>query len=245
MKPRLMSNDPLTTDFDDSAPAMSLMAFGLLLLSAVAGAALAILVLPDWLPAMNSSLQGSAPQVFWFLSRSSALVAYSLLWLSMALGLLITNKLARLWPGGPVAFDLHQFTSLLGLAIALFHGLILMGDQYIKFDLARVFIPFSNPDYRPLWVGLGQVGFYLLAIVALSFYIRRQITPRRWRLIHYLSFLTYLLALAHGIFSGTDSSLGWVNSLYWASGGLLLFFLIFRILVSILKPRSQTARQAS
>jgi predicted ferric reductase len=179
MKPRLMSNDPLTTDFDDSAPAMSLMAFGLLLLSAVAGAALAILVLPDWLPAMNSSLQGSAPQVFWFLSRSSALVAYSLLWLSMALGLLITNKLARLWPGGPVAFDLHQFTSLLGLAIALFHGLILMGDQYIKFDLARVFIPFSNPDYRPLWVGLGQVGFYLLAIVALSFYIRRQITPRR------------------------------------------------------------------
>jgi len=245
MTPNSVNNNSQATDFDESMPAMSLQAFGLLLFAAIAGAFLAILVLPRWLPAMNSSLQGSAPQVFWFLSRSSALVAYVLLWFSMASGLIITNKLARLWPGGPVAFDLHQYTSLLGLAIALFHGLILMGDRYIQFTLAVVFIPFTSAEYRPLWVGLGQVSFYLLAIVGLSFYVRRRITPRIWRLVHSLSFLTYVLALAHGVASGTDSSLGWVSGLYWASGGVLLFFLIYRILVATLKPRPQPVKQAS
>ena len=162
----------------------------------------------------------------------------------MTSGVLITNKLARLWPGGPVAFDLHQYTSLLGLAIAVFHGLILMGDRYIQFTLPHVLLPFTAVEYRPLWVGFGQVSLYLLAIVSFSFYVRRKITPRVWRLIHYLSYLTFILALAHGIASGTDSSAGWVNAMYWATGGMLLFFSIYRILVVTLKPHPQTAKQA-
>lgn len=243
MKDNQPGKGALSIDLDETIPVMSLQAFGFLLFAAAAGAAVAILVLPGWLPALNFSLQGSAPQVFWFLSRSSALVAYVLLWLSMALGMMITNKMARLWPGGPVAFDLHQFASLLGMAIALFHALILMGDRYIQFSLVRVLVPFSSAEYRPLWVGLGQISFYLLAIVALSFYVRRQITPRIWRSIHYLSFLTYALALVHGIASGTDTGLSWVNILYWGSGGMLLFLFIYRILVSIFKPQPRAAKQ--
>lgn len=221
----------------EELPVMSFPAFLLLLLSAAAGAGAALLVLPAWLPALGGSLEGGAPQVFWFLSRASAFVAYVLLWLSMALGLLITNKLARAWPGGPRAFDLHQFTTLLGLAFALFHGLILMGDQYIHFTLVTVLTPFTSASYRPLWVGLGQVSLYLMAIISLSFYVRKQITPRIWRWVHYLSFATYLLALAHGIFSGTDSGTPFARVLYWASGGLLLFLVVYRVLVSIYKPQ--------
>ena len=233
-----------STDFDDSLPAMPLRTFILLLMAVAGGAYAAILVLPDWLPALSASFEGSAPQVFWFLSRASALVAYGLLWISMALGLLITNKLARLWPGGPVAFDLHQFASLLGLAFAMFHALILMGDHYINYSLVQVLVPFASTDYRPVWVGIGQIGFYLMAIVTLSFYIRRQITPRNWRLIHYLSFLTYIMALAHGVFSGTDSSLTWTNGLYWISGGLLIFLSLYRVLSAAFKPRPQALKQA-
>ena len=40
----------------------------------------------------------------------------------MALGLGITNKMARLWPGAPAAFALHEYVSLLGLAFAVFHA---------------------------------------------------------------------------------------------------------------------------
>ncbi|HEX7973893.1 MAG TPA: hypothetical protein VF498_05755 [Anaerolineales bacterium] len=204
-----------------------------LMASIFAGALLATVVLPAWLPGLAASLFGAAPKAFWFLSRGSAMAAFGLLWLSMALGLLITSKAARLWPGGPAAFDLHEYASLLGMAFGLFHGLILMGDQYIHFTLAQVLVPFASTGYKPLWVGLGQLSFYLWGIVNLSFYVRKQLGNRSWRLVHYASYLTFALALAHGIFSGSDSGAAWAAGIYWIFGGSLLFLLFYRILASL------------
>lgn len=227
---------PETSSIEDTPPVLSLPAFLGLLLVAGGGALAAIWALPAWLPGLNASVQGGAPQVFWFLARASALVAYALLWASMCLGLLITNKLARLWPGGPLAYDLHQHTSLLGVGFALFHGLILLGDRYLNLTPAQILLPFALQEYRPLWVGLGQVGFYLMALVAFSFYVRRQITRRGWRLIHFLSFAAYALALAHGVASGTDSSATPITWFYWGTGGLFLFLLVYRALITVFKP---------
>jgi predicted ferric reductase len=235
-------NQPISK-FEEIPPAMPLPVFLLTLVAAAGGALAATLILPTWLPGMETSMAGSEPQAFWFLSRSSALVAYLLLWLSMCLGLLITNKLARLWPGGPVAFDLHQHASLLGVAFALFHGLILLGDHYLNPSMWQVVFPFGMLDYQPFWVGLGQIGFYLMAIVAFSFYVRKQITPRIWRSVHFVSFVSFVFALLHGIASGTDSTAAWVQSLYWGTGGIFLFLFIYRILVTVIKPVS--VRQTS
>jgi predicted ferric reductase len=227
---------------DELPPAIPLSTFLLVLLATVAGALVAVMVLPRWLPALGTSMAGSFPHAFWYLSRASGLVAYGLLWISMCLGLLITNKLARLWPGGPVVFDLHQHTSLLGLAFATFHGLILLGDRYLKTSLAQTVLPFSMLQYRPTWVGLGQLSFYVTWIVALSFYVRKQITPRIWRLIHFFSFSSYVFALLHGITSGTDSATPWVQGMYWSTGGIFLFLFIYRLLVTRTKPTPARAR---
>ena len=94
------------------------------------------------------------------MSRGSAIAAHWLLWLSVGLGVSMTNKLAEVWPGIASTFEIHQFTSLLGLGFALFHGLILMGDHYMNFSLLQVLVPFSPQSYRPGWVGIGQAAFY-------------------------------------------------------------------------------------
>jgi predicted ferric reductase len=239
-----MSAQSSTPDLDNLPPAMPLTTLIVMLLAVTLGAFAAAIVLPNWLPGLSQSLLGSEPKAYWYLSRASAMVAYGLLWLSMALGLIITNRLARLWPGGPIAFDLHQFASLMGLAFALFHALILMGDKYINYDLAQVLVPFNSAGYKPIWVGLGQIGFYLLAIVGLSFYVRKRLGNRAWRLIHYLSFLTFALALLHGIFAGTDSTVVAIQIFYWATGAALLFLLVYRILVTKFAARKQ-ARAAA
>jgi len=194
-------------------------------------------LLPAWLPCLSTSLLGTAPKAFWFLSRGSAFVAYGLLWLSMASGLIITNKMARIWPGGPTAFDLHQFTSLLGLAFALFHAMILMGDRFIDYTFFQVVAPFASVNYKPFWVGWGQVGFYLWVIIAFSFYARSRIGTRSWRLIHFVSFAAFLLAMFHGITSGTDASTLWSQILYWTTGASLLFLFIYRILARAFKDK--------
>lgn len=204
----------------------------LALAGAVAGGFAALAVLPTWLPGMVGSLIGPDSQVYWYLSRSSAIVAYVLLWLSMAFGLLLTGKMARVWPGMATAANLHQHVSVLGLAFALSHAFLLLGDRYIHFNLIQLVFPFTSVDYMPLWVGIGQIGFYLWAVVALSYYVRRKIGRRSWRVLHFASFAAFLTALAHGIASGTDSSAVWMQNLYWFSGASLLFLGFYRLLIS-------------
>jgi predicted ferric reductase len=202
-------------------------------LAALVGAVAGLMVLAVWLPGLSASLAGGAPKAFWYLSRSSAFAAYGLLWASMATGLVLTNRLARLWPGGPTAYDLHQFTSLLGLGFALFHAAVLLGDGYMNYTLAQLAVPFASTPYRPLWVGLGQVTIYVLGLVTLSFYARRWLGPRAWRVVHALSFGAFLLALAHGVMSGTDSAQPLAQWYYWATGGSVLFLSFYRGLLSL------------
>ena len=204
-----------------------------LFIAMILGVLAAVLVLPDWLPGLAGSLTGPAPKAFWYLSRGTAFVAMGLLWASMMLGMGITNKMARLWPGAPAAFALHEYLSLLGLAFAVFHGLILLGDHYSNFSLLQILIPFATWNYSPFWVGLGQLGFYAWALLVASFYIRKHIGQRAWRLLHFVSFLAYLGAMLHGLTSGSDGSLGWVQGFYWLTGGSFLFLFTYRVVNSL------------
>lgn len=223
------SSEPV--EYESSVNIQSFLTF---LVAMTLGLLVAVLILPSWLPNMSFSLSGDAPKAYWYLSRATAFVSLSLLWLSMALGLGITNKMARLWPGAPAAFALHEYVSLLGLAFAAFHAVVILGDHYINFTLLQLFIPFSTADYRPFWVGLGQLGFYTWAILALSFYIRPAIGQKFWRFLHYASFGMYVMGIFHGIFTGTDTSAGWVQNYYWISAGSLLFLLMYRILAVVI-----------
>ena len=225
---------PITVE-EDLTHAMSGKALFGLLLSVVAGTVGATIVIPALLPDLTQSLLGPEPKAYWYLSRSSAVISYVLLWASMIFGLLITTRTARMWPGGPVAFDLHQHTSLLALALALFHALILLGDSYIGYTLRTIAVPFAGVGYKPLDVGLGQVGFYAMALVGLSFYAKNTLTQRGWRLIHFLSFSTFLLVLAHGIQAGTDSGTTFMTLLYWVSGGSVLLLSVFRAVLGATK----------
>jgi predicted ferric reductase len=222
---------PVENEFDESS--ITIESFLLIFLAILTGLLAAILLLPAWLPNLATSLMGTSPKVYWYLSRATAFVSLTILWLSMALGIGITNKMARLWPGAPAAFAIHEYVSILGMAFALFHALVLLGDHYINFTVAQIFMPFATASYRPTWVGIGQIGFYVWLIVNVSFYIRRLIGQKTWRVLHYLSFAMYAMGLVHGLFSGTDSPANWAQWYYWISGGSLLFLSVYRILNTV------------
>jgi predicted ferric reductase len=158
----------------------------------------------------------------------------------MALGLAITNRMARAWPGGPTVSELHEYASILGLVFAAVHALSLLGDRYIGYSMGQILVPFSNTAYRPLWVGLGQIAFYLMIPVTFTFYVRRWIGGRAWRVIHYLSFGLFALALAHGVLSGSDSGAAWAQWAYVASGLSLGGLTAYRIVV-IRRPTRRAA----
>ena len=88
------------------------------------------------------------------------------------------------------------------------HALILLGDNFIKMSLADLVIPFISP-YRPLAIALGILAFYLMLMLAVSFYARRWLGQKRFRAFHYASFVAYLLVSLHGLTAGSDLNVLW------------------------------------
>lgn len=78
--------------------------------------------------------------------------------------------------------------------------------------------------------------------LASSFHVRRRITQRRWRLIHYAGFAAFALALGHGLTAGTD--LRGLTGLLVAGG--LAAPAVWLVYARILIPRTRPApRQAT
>lgn len=233
----MSARDLTPRQLDEIPPALDPSELIFLVAAFAGGALMAALVLPRWAPGLAESLLGAQPKGYWYLARASGIIAYLLLWLSIVFGMVVSNKMARLWNGGPTAVELHQFLTWLALALASFHALILMGDTYIRANLTQVLTPFAYSGYQPIWVGLGQIGFYLALIVAFSFYVRKHVGYRAWRTLHYLSFVIYFLLTLHGIFAGTDTGGIATLGMYLACGVSVYFLLIVRVFSAVKAPR--------
>lgn len=199
---------------------------GSLLVSALVGVALAA---AGFVVGIGATGVADGTTSFWYLSRASGFVAYLLLWGSVVWGLLLSTGLGRAWMRPPLLLDAHQFLSTVGVGFASFHGLVLMGDRYIRFPLRAVVVPFAA-SYEPLLVACGQIAIWLSVLLIASFHVRRRMGGRAWRRLHYASFGAFWLALIHGIMLGTETATLWATSLYVATAGLVIFLSLHRIL---------------
>jgi predicted ferric reductase len=91
-------------------------------------------------------------------------------------------------------------------------------------------IPFID-TYRPFWVGLGIIGFYILLLVTVTFYLRGQIGVQMFRSIHILSIAGYLGTTLHGLFAGTDSSLPVTMFLYAGTFLVIVFLTVYWLFI--------------
>lgn len=187
------------------------------------------LVSPSGAPlrATLTSLFGlSSDQSTWYLTRAAGMIAYLLLWLSTVWGLVIPSKLFGDVLSGDFTFDFHKFISLLSLGFLGLHIVVLTADKYLPFSVAQLLVPFLSP-YRPLWVGIGVISFYLILLVTVTFYLRKQIGMKTFRLIHYASLVAYLGAVLHALMSGADSSLPAVLVIYVGTFLVVIFLTVY------------------
>ena len=178
-------------------------------------------------------------QVPWFVSRSSGIVAFIALSTSVIMGLLISTKAADGLVPRPMAFDLHQFLSVLSLSLIGVHAGSLLFDGFLRFSPLELLVPFTAP-YRPLWTGVGVIAAWLTAIVTSSFWARKRIGQKRWRKLHYVTFVAYLAGLVHGMGSGTDSQLAPVFWMYVVSAGAVAWLTAYRITTALEGPSRST-----
>ena len=145
---------------------------------------------------------------WWLASRAAAIVALILMVLSVLLGLTMATKVLRRPRLTKLLAGLHEHASLAALVAIAVHGLALLGDRWLHPSLAQIALPFAMP-YRPLWTGLGVIGGYLTAVLALSFYARKRFGSSRWRFAHRFTLVGYALGVVHALGAGTDAGTTW------------------------------------
>jgi len=166
---------------------------------------------------------------FWYLTRAAGFVAYLLLFTSLVFGLLMTSDLTGRWYRRFQAYDVHRFLSILTLGFVVFHVLIVLPDRYIGFSIVELLVPLASP-YRPEFMALGILALALLLLIIGSFYARRLVGYRTWRMLHYITFALFISAMAHGIGAGTDSGRPWAAYLYAATGLVVFNLALYRAL---------------
>ena len=163
----------------------------------------------------------------WILLRAAGVGAYLMLFLSVAWGLVASTSLVTKRISKPSSTAFHQFAATTGVALLGVHLGLLLIDQFMPFRIPDVLIPMHS-SFRPVAITLGVVAMYGAVIVLVTSWLRKPIGTIWWRRIHLLAVPAFTLALAHGVFAGSDTEQPWMWLTYAITGLLVLFLVIVR-----------------
>jgi sulfoxide reductase heme-binding subunit YedZ len=161
---------------------------------------------------------------WWLAARSMGIVAYVALTIAVGLGLAMALRMGRFRV-------VHERVALIAVGAIAAHGLLLLGDPWLKAGPGGLLVPFTM-SYRPLFTGLGICAGYLAAGLSLSYYARRRIGPRRWRQAHRFIPIAWLLATVHLIGAGTDGRSLWLLIPLAAPFSVALTLLAYRLVLN-------------
>ncbi len=147
--------------------------------------------------------------IHWYAIRAAGAMTLILFSATIVLGLVNRSRVATdRWPRF-VIDRVHRNVALLAVVFLAIHIITAVTDGYVSTPLLAVFLPFAH-SYHPLWVGLGSVACDLLLAIAITSLLRVRLGYRSWRAIHWLGYLAWPVAVAHGIGNGTDHWTVWM-----------------------------------
>jgi sulfoxide reductase heme-binding subunit YedZ len=171
-------------------------------------------------------LAGSTGSAYWFASRGAGSVTLLLLSATVVLGMAQTVRFRSLvWPRY-LTIGLHRDLSLLTLAFLVIHVVASVLDPFARLGIKDALVPFAS-WYRPLWLGLGVVGAELSLALTVTSLVRRWLSFRLWRTLHWLAYLCWPVALLHGLGTGSDVRRYWFLGLEAAAVLAFFLFLVF------------------
>lgn len=160
----------------------------------------------------------ATPNPLWFASRGTAAVTLLLLTLSILLGIGTSMR----WQSGfwPRYFnpELHRNISLMAVCFLVVHVGTAILDPFAHLSLADALVPFTAA-YRPIWLGLGVIAAELTVLLVVTSALQPLVGYRAWRLIHWLAYAAWPVAVLHGLGTGSDVRTAW---LLWLNAACVL-----------------------
>jgi predicted ferric reductase len=166
--------------------------------------------------------------VLWYATRGAGAVALVLLTGVVVLGILSALRWgAPAWPRF-LTSSLHRNLALLSVVFIPLHVVTAVVDPYTSLGWKAALVPFSS-YYRTLWLGLGVVALDLLVALVVTSLLRHAIGHRSWRVVHWLAYACWPIALLHGLGTGSDATRPWMLILEVVCVGAVLGATIVRL----------------
>lgn len=164
-------------------------------------------------------------KLWWYVARSSGIVAWGLVAASVFWGLFLSTRVLSKRPTPAWLLDLHRFLGGTSIVFTAVHLVALVADSYAHFDIVDLLVPMAS-EWKPGPVAWGVVGFYLLVAIEITSVFMRRIPRKWWRAVHSTSFLLFILSTVHAFAAGSDRR---NPAMQWAA---LLMCTVFIFLVA-------------
>jgi predicted ferric reductase len=167
-------------------------------------------------------------EIWWYVSRSSGLVAWGLLTLAVCWGIALSTHVLGRKHQPSWLLAVHRFLGGLSLMFVVLHVVAVVADSHANFGWADVLVPVvTRWRAAAVW---GIVAMYLLVAVEVTSLMMKRLPKRLWRGIHFVSFVLYVISNVHAIMAGHD-----VNSMLYRVAALgaiqvVTFLCLVRIL---------------
>jgi len=174
----------------------------------------------------------------WYLVRGAGFVAAAALVVLMLSGMGLVTGFTFRFLEPLTAWATHRALGIVfGISILL-HMLGLFFDHFVPFNLVQLLVPWVS-DYKPvtifgvnvgsLYVALGVLAFYGVALVILTSLLWVEKKPYLWKLVHLLSYLVMIFVFIHALYLGTDLTHGVLRWAWIATGFGVAGVVLYRL----------------
>jgi len=145
------------------------------------------------------------PHLWWYVSRSTGIVAWLLLTASVLWGIVLATDLFPRWRRPAWLADMHRWLAGMTFFFIAGHLAALVFDGFTDFGARELLVPFAS-EWRPTAIAVGVIALWLLIAVEVTALFARRLSNRWWRDVHIASYFVFWSVCVHGALAGTDAS---------------------------------------
>lgn len=162
----------------------------------------------------------------WVLARASGVTSFVLLLALVVTGLVLAHPWARhlRHPAPATRLVVHASLATFTLAFTVLHAVVLATDPWAQVGWRGAVLPMAS-EYRPVPVTLGVVALWAGLVTGLSARWAGRV-GRVWLPVHRVAVVVLVLAWAHGVLAGSDTSA--LRGFYLASGAAVAALAVSR-----------------
>ncbi len=180
--------------------------------------------------------------IWWYLSRSSGIVATVLIVAALMWGLFFSARATGTKRRPNWWLDLHNFFGGLAFVFVVIHIVAVYQDELSSIGLLQIFVPMTASGWT--WgITWGVIATYMFALVVFTSWPRKRGSRRVWLMIHLMSVPAAVVAGVHAWMVGSSRGQLWFAALLAALVGLAVYPAVLRLFKAAAKRTAKRVRR--